>query len=325
LSFLKQVNRLLITRRHDGVFRVRSPLRKVLKECPTYDEAFLWAHKNRKYAKKEPVWAEWELEFLLDNYGILPAEVIARRLRRSTNSLKIICVRKLGINQRSNIYTARAAAKELGISDAKIIVAWHDKGYLKGTRAPFKYGNNYVWFFDYDDIIECLQKRPWLCNLKRMPEGYFRSIVKTEWEKDRWYDKTEAGKFLGLADGNPIYRYIKKGWLPAVRRPRGGGLGAWILRHSALAEFQLSDPRPAHRKGATLPETLDHDLAKTEEKAWHQMARGHFQMFGYWAAMHQHIAAVTNRNHRNPFQRLIEIGKEAAIAQTKDNTSANNT
>ena len=309
---IKWVNRLRISQGHDGVFRVRSPEKppRVLKEFKTEIAAYNWAHRNRKFAVKEPEWAEWELEFLADNYGRMPAEEIARHLRRSTDALKIITFRKLKINQKSNIYTARCLARELGISCAKIIVAWYDRGYLKGQLAPFRNGPNRVWFFDYEDIIECLEARPWLLNLKKMPPSYFKSIVQKEWDKNPWYTRDEAAQFLGLVTTGPIYRYIQHGWLPAMRRPQGGGKGSWIIRHSDLAEFQLHDPRPLHRKGCTLPETIDHELARAEERAWTQLARGRFQMFGYWASVHQHLAAtVRTQKNKNPFAELIDIAR----------------
>ena len=114
---LKQVNRLRLSRGHDGIWRVRSPdpPHKVLFENTDQQIAYRWAHRCRRFAEKEPRWAEYELEYLSDNYGILPAEEIARRLCRTINALKIISFRKLKINQRSNIYTARAVATELGI------------------------------------------------------------------------------------------------------------------------------------------------------------------------------------------------------------------
>jgi len=311
---IKWVNRLRITQGHDGVFRVRSPEKpaRILKEAKTEEAAYRWAHRYRKFANKEPPWASWELEFLADNYGRISVEEICRALKRSPNAQKIKAYRKFRMNQKTNIYTARELARELGLSCSKSIVAWYDRGYLKGKLAPFRNGPNHVWFFDYDDIVECLQQRPYLCKLKKMPQGYFRSVVQREWDKDPWYSKEEAGKFLGLADGNPVYRYIKAGWLPAVRAPMGGGKGRWILRHSDLAEFQLHDPRPLHRKGTTLPETIDHALARAEERAWTQLARGRFQMFGYWASVYQHLAA-TVRNRKNPFARLIDMAKERGV------------
>lgn len=307
---VKMVNRLRISRGKDGLFRVRSPDKpsKVLKEAKTEEEAYKWAHRCRKFAHKEPPWTLEELEFLADNYGRMSAEDIARRLKRSTNALKIISFRKLGINQKSNIYTARALARELGLSCSKIVVAWYDRGYLKGKLAPFRNGPNHVWFFDYDDIIECLQRRPWLCRLRRMPQSYFRSIVREEWEKNPWYTRQEAAQFLGMVTVGPIERYIKRGWLPAIRRPMGGSKGEWIIRHSDLAEFQLNDPRSDHRKSATLASSLENAMNRALEKAFHALARGRWQMFGYWAGLWTQLNSL-NKRESSPFQALMDYAQ----------------
>ena len=68
-----------------------------------------------KLTKKTPRWTPAHLQFLHDNYGIMPAEKIAKMLRRSKNALKIISYRKLRINQRTNIYSARTVAKLMGV------------------------------------------------------------------------------------------------------------------------------------------------------------------------------------------------------------------
>ena len=116
-SKIRWVNRLRISRGHGGLYKVRSPDKPylVLKEEPTFEKAYRWAHRCRKFAKKEPPWSKDELEFLNDNYGLMPAETLAHRLGRTKNALKIISFRKLKIDQRSNLYTARAVAIELGI------------------------------------------------------------------------------------------------------------------------------------------------------------------------------------------------------------------
>jgi len=307
---VKMVNRLRISQGSDGLFRVRSPEKppRVLKEARTELEAYRWAHKCRRYAKKEPPWAPWELDFLHDNYGRISQEEICKVLNRSPNAQKIKAYRRFRMNQKTNIYTARAVGKELGLSCAKIVVAWHDRGYLQGKLAPFDNGANHVWFFDYDDIIECLRQRPWLCRLKRMPESYFRTVVREEWEKNPWYNRQEAAQFLGLVTNGPIYRYIQRGWLPAVRRPMGGGKGEWILRHSDLAEFQLHDPRPAHRKSATVADAINTHMRQAEEKAFNALSRGRWQMFGYWASVWTHFNAV-NKRAPSPFKELMEYAQ----------------
>jgi hypothetical protein len=68
-----------------------------------------------KLCENRPRWSPEELEFLSENYGVLPADKIAKKLGRSVNALKIISYRKLGINQRSNIYTARNVAELVGV------------------------------------------------------------------------------------------------------------------------------------------------------------------------------------------------------------------
>jgi len=313
---IKFVNNLSISRGKDGVFRVRRCKKPhlILKEAPTFEKAYLWAHRNRKYSKKAPPWADYELEFLDENYGRLSVEKICQHLKRTPNSLKIITYRKLGINQKSNIYTARALAKEMGVACSKTIVAWHDRGYLAGKPAPFMNGHNKVWWFDYDDIIECLQKRPWLCRLKRMPPSYFRSIVKAEWDKDPWYTRNEAANFLGLITVGPIWRYIKAGWLQGVRGPSGGGQGQWFFRHSELANFQLTDPRPDHRKSATLATAVKSAMDTAEKKAFKALGRGRWAQFAQWANVWD---SLNNVNYRipSPFRKLKDYSNQGEEQQ----------
>ena len=68
-----------------------------------------------KLRTKRPRWSPKDLEFLNDSYGTMPAEKISKKLGRSPNALKIISYRKLGINQRSNIYSARNVAEMVGV------------------------------------------------------------------------------------------------------------------------------------------------------------------------------------------------------------------
>ncbi len=114
-----RVNNLSISRGHDGVWRVRSPERphRVLKESPGQEEAYRWAHGHREFAHKEPVWTDEELEYLADNYGLLPVEKIAKHLNRSTNDLKIVGLRKFNhqMHQSVNLNTARSVARAVGV------------------------------------------------------------------------------------------------------------------------------------------------------------------------------------------------------------------
>ena len=122
-----------------------------------------------------------------------------------------------------------------------------DRGFIKGKRAPFFYGNNRVWDFQEEDIIECIERRPWLAVLDRMEESYFRSIARREWQTNPWYTADQAAPLIGVADCNPVRRYIIKGWLLAEKRPGGGGHGEYVIRKKDIDAFLQDDPRPGNK------------------------------------------------------------------------------
>ncbi|MFH0808848.1 MAG: hypothetical protein V2A77_00015 [Pseudomonadota bacterium] len=116
-----QVNRLRICG-SDRKWQVRTMDKpyEVLHEATSHKEAYLWAHNNRDYTQRSPRWIQAELDYLTESYGRIPVDEICRHLRRSANALKIAALRKIShngwhLNQRSNIYTARAVASELAI------------------------------------------------------------------------------------------------------------------------------------------------------------------------------------------------------------------
>jgi len=66
---------------------------------------------------KEPPWTQEELEYLSDRTGVISDEAISRHLNRSKNALKIARYRKLGgVTKWTNVFSARAVARELGVS-----------------------------------------------------------------------------------------------------------------------------------------------------------------------------------------------------------------
>ena len=121
-----------------------------------------------------------------------------------------------------------------------------ERGYLKGKHASYRYGKNWVYHFEYEDIIECIRQRPWLVKPISMPVSYFRTIAREEQDADPWYDGKGASRLLGLLDlhGGTLHRYIQKGWIPATRRPGAGGLGEYVIRKSSIDYFLQHDPRP---------------------------------------------------------------------------------
>ncbi len=192
-------------------------------------------------------WSEDEIEYLSDNYGRVEDRLICQQLNRSLNGIVIASKRKLSLARKDNIYTAREVARLLGC-DSKTIVWWIDKGWLKGKKGAFYQGLNRVWDFQEGDIAECLKRRPWLVDLKRMETSFFRSIVKEEMQKDPWYTASQAAPLLGVKTDDEVLRYCRKGWLPAEKKPGGPHQWRWIIRRSAIEGFLANDPRPQYRR-----------------------------------------------------------------------------
>jgi hypothetical protein len=210
---------------------------------------------DRTYSRALKDWEPEELEILAQEYGRMPAVELGKKLGRSPNALKVASFRKLeGLNQRNNIYTARAVSSILGIACSKTIVQWMNKGYIKGKRAPFGYGATLCWRFEYEDIIQCIKTRPWLCNLEKMEQSYFLTVVLQEYERDPWYNTHEAAAFFDRIDINVIHRYIARGWLEAFRLPitgkHGHGCWGWGIRKSSIDAMLADDPRPEYRRHA---------------------------------------------------------------------------
>lgn len=218
--------------------------------------------------KKPPRWTPEELEYLQDNYGVLPVEAICKHLGRSQNALKIISYRKCrGLNQKSNMYTARAVADELGVSCSKTIVAWVEKGFIQAKRSPVHCGKTLIWNFQYEDIVKCLRERPYLVDCRKMEPSMFRAIVKEEYARDPWYNTTQAAPFMGVIDHNAVKRYIYRGWLKATRRPKSGGYWEWIVRKSAIEAFLANDPRRQHERAALIKSRRSAHLKNFEPSA----------------------------------------------------------
>ena len=56
-------------------------------------------------------------------------------------------------------------------------------------------------------------------------------------------------------------------------------------------------------------ERINNTLNEAEARAFESLAKYKFQMFGYWASAHQHLARTVSRNHNTPFAELIDMAK----------------
>ena len=199
-------------------------------------------------AKHKNPWTELELEYVADHYGLIPTKQIAHQLNRSERAVYTAATQKLNQRITDNFYSATELARLLGLPKIGRIVRWVEKGWLKGKKSPICSGQFKFWCFDEEDIVECLRQRPWLVDFRQMLQHYFRSIVKDEWERDRWYTVKQAEPLIGCP--HAVYRYIQMGWLRADEGP-APGKNKWIIRDSAIKAFLKSKPHLQHRRSAS--------------------------------------------------------------------------
>jgi len=204
-------------------------------------------HPDRRYQRAQKRWTDAELEYLSNKYGLVSDRTISRHLQRSPNAARIVVIRKLHSNHKMNFYSARELARSLGVPDSKTIMNWALAGWIPVRKSIVRAGDFKAWLFRDKNIVRFLREKPWLFDPQKMPEHYFRSIVRAEYERDPWYTCEQAAPHLGVATDDAIQRYIRHGWLPAVKRPGGPWQGVWIIRRSDIEKFLANDPRPKHK------------------------------------------------------------------------------
>jgi len=182
-------------------------------------------------------WTPAELEYLTNYYGLTSDKRLAGQLHR-TESGMIKYARYKRISQKNNFYTGRTLAQVLGIPTPKTIILWKKKGWLKGERSGKSQSKQRLWRFTDYGIISCLKKRPWLVDLERMEQHYFRAVVQKEWEHDPWYPVEQAAPLLGMGK-TALYKYIRQGLLQVERKPYLGSSyeESIIVRDSTIQSF----------------------------------------------------------------------------------------
>ncbi len=208
-----------------------------------------------KPARSQYKWTLDELQYLSDHYGLVSDKTIARNLGRSAKAVVESARNRLHTRRRDNFYSASELTRTLGLADSqgRKILTWVEQGWLKARKGPTAGGRkgksrllSRMWTFRENSIVKCLRRRPWLVDLATMPEHYFRSVVKREWQRDPWYTVRQLHSLLGSQ--NTILRYIRLGWLVAEKKPCGGPNGCiLVIRGSAIEAFLADDPRPGSK------------------------------------------------------------------------------
>lgn len=201
-----------------------------------------------KPARAYKHWKPDELQCLAEHYGLICDKTLAAHLQRKESAIINIASRKRLATRMANFYTAATLAKVLGIPCPKQVLWWVKRGWLKGRPSARSQGKKQLWRFSERGVVHCLKKHPWLVDINRMEEHYFRSVVIKEWERDPWYTVRQAAPLFGFTKLDAVYRYIHRGWLPAEKKPcHGSSGGVWIIRSSVIQAFLENDPRPRHK------------------------------------------------------------------------------
>jgi hypothetical protein len=194
------------------------------------------------------LWTKQELEYLADHYGALPNDVLARRLNRTEAAIKVAVTRKFrGLRRTGAFYTARMLTLILGRKNPRTVALWIKHGWLKATKGPPGAGRSKMWNITENDIVALLKQQPWLADIKRMEEHYFRSIIRDEWNRDPWYSSKQVAPRLGMKSQQAVWRYIRKGWLRAEKQLSGMEHRGWVIRESTIQEFLKNDPRKHYK------------------------------------------------------------------------------
>ena len=124
-------------------------------------------------------WTEQEIEYLSDHVGILGYAELARKMGRSESAIKLCrCRRGLPTFHNGDYYSCTMLAQELGRSRASIR-KYYRKGWLVGKRATWiaRFGKRPLVFVE-KHIVAFLKKFNYLFDWKKIPNLYFRNVVK---------------------------------------------------------------------------------------------------------------------------------------------------
>jgi hypothetical protein len=123
-------------------------------------------------------WTETELEVLNDMVGILNYCQLSKKLKRSRSAIELKRCRDKMPTFFDNIITQSLLAQELGRSRASIR-KYYRKGWLKGKQATWScaWGKKPIIFLE-DDIVQFLKDSHHLFDWKKMPNIYYRNVVK---------------------------------------------------------------------------------------------------------------------------------------------------
>lgn len=202
-------------------------------------------------------WSEDDLEYLANHWGAKADATMATHLRRTVVACELKA-KRLGLNRHMAVLTARDVGRIFGV-DAKTILTWVKRGWLKGKRAGFVQGQYRVWNFEteanrlHQQSIEAfIRAMPWAFDLALMPKGdYHTNLAKDVLAADPWLTSEEAAKVAGV-HVNTLQRWTRCEELPCQHRPKlGTHHGPWqgliVIRKADLVTWLATHRAQEHR------------------------------------------------------------------------------
>jgi hypothetical protein len=192
-------------------------------------------------ASPAPRWTRQEDDFLRQHLGRLPIEAIAARLGRTPVAVTLRWKRDLALpapSKHPDILTAHLVAYALGV-DGHALIKLIDRGLLPGRILPGQRNIRVVrrvalarWAVNPDHWPYFLGS---VRDTNRIRDGHLRRLIerqKGRWP-DEWWTAGQVARYHGLANSNPVNRYIHTGRLVGLK------WGNWFIKRSAATAPDL--------------------------------------------------------------------------------------
>ena len=188
-----------------------------------------------------PRWTRQEDDFLRQHLGWLPIEAIAARLGRTPVAVTLRWKRDLALpapSKHPDVLTVQQVAHALGV-DGHAIIKLIDRGLLPGRTLPGQRNIRVVrrvvlarWAVNPDHWPYFLGS---VRDTNRIREARLRRLIerqKMRWP-DEWWTPGQVARYHGLANSNPVNRYIHTGRLTGLK------WGNWFIKRSAATAPDL--------------------------------------------------------------------------------------
>lgn len=130
-------------------------------------------------------WTSQEVDYLHSNIGLMSRNELAHRITalsgitRTPGAVKQKAL-QLKINAYNNIYSMSLLARELGVP-VGTLKGWKNRGLIRGRQAGWRNGYFHPCFIIVEkDIVAFLRTHFWLFWNVKIPNLYFKNIVKEE-------------------------------------------------------------------------------------------------------------------------------------------------